>query len=100
MSIIKLIGFESWLLMLGQEMWPLGFLLKITDSILPLIQKMFDFVNRSMEIKAISNFNIFLSEIEKPQDIPIGLIAGVVVAVVVVAVIVGVAFVVVRRRNR
>lgn len=60
---------------------------------------MFDFVHRSMEIKAISN-NIFLSEIEEPQDIPMGLIAGVVVAVVVVAVIVGVAFVVVRRRNR
>lgn len=53
-----------------------------------------------MEIKAIPNFNIFLSEIEEPQDIPIGLIAGVVVAVVVVVVIVGVAFVVVRRRNR
>lgn len=61
---------------------------------------LFDFVHRRMEIKAISNFNIFLSEIEVPQDIPIGLIAGVVVAVVVVAVIVGVAFVVVRRRNR
>lgn len=58
------------------------------------------FVHSSMEIKAISNFNIFLSEIEKPQDIPIGLIAGVVVAVVVVVVIVGVAFVVVKRRNR
>lgn len=58
------------------------------------------FVHSSMEIKAISNFNIFLSEIEEPQDIPIGLIAGVVVAVVVVVVIVGVAFVVVKRRNR
>lgn len=58
------------------------------------------FVHSSMEIKAIPNFNIFLSEIEEPKVIPIGLIAGVVVAVVVVAVIVGVAFVVVRRRNR
>lgn len=42
----------------------------------------------------------FFSEIEQKTDIPIGIISGAVVAVVVVLVIVGVAFVVVRRRNR
>lgn len=54
----------------------------------------------SIDYQILTNFTEVFFPLEIPEDFPIGIIVGVVVAVVAVAVIVGVAFVVVRRRNR